>query len=96
MGPMTVGIGSAPGGVEDQPSVGRQNAVGLRLYSPLAAAGLRMLPEVRVSYLTKKILLEARDFVLPPMSDPIPKQLPLHPIKAPSPPEEPPAERSRL
>ena len=52
MGPMTVGIASAPGGVEAQPSVGMRNAVGLRPYSPLAAAGLRMLPSTSVSYLT--------------------------------------------
>ena len=45
-GPMTVTIGSAPGLVDDQPSVGTRKAVGLRPYRPLLAAGLRMLPVV--------------------------------------------------
>lgn len=43
---MTVTIGSAAANVEDQPSVGIREAVGLRPHSPLLAAGLRMLPEV--------------------------------------------------
>ena len=43
-GPMTVTIGSAPGLVDDQPSVGIRKAVGLRPYRPLFAAGLRILP----------------------------------------------------
>jgi hypothetical protein len=43
-GPMTVVIGSAPGGVDDQPVVGMRNAVGLKPYIPQAAAGTRMLP----------------------------------------------------
>ena len=43
-GPMTAAIGSAPGAVLDQPSVGIRKAVGLSPSIPLLAAGLRMLP----------------------------------------------------
>src|SRR5256885_15248453 len=92
-GPTTVTIGSAPGLVDDQPSVGIRKAVGLRPYRPLLAAGLRMLPV----YISEEIQTPPRlTSDSPPMSVPIPKQLPRSAIKAPSPPEDPPAERARL
>jgi hypothetical protein len=92
-GPMAVTIGSAPGLVDDQPSVGIRKAVGLRPYRPLFAAGLRILP---VDLSARSQVYARSTFGLPPISVPIPRQLPLKPIKAPSPPEEPPAEKSRL
>jgi hypothetical protein len=88
-GPIVGTICSAPPIVASNPFMGRRPLVGFKPYTPISRSetpsqsfGEKFLP-----------LFAAGDRIDPPISVPIPKQEPLNPTSAPSPPEDPPGVR---
>jgi hypothetical protein len=85
-GPMVGTICSSPSCVAVNPLMGRRPEVGFMPYTPACCQKL-----FNSLGMAGRPLFAAGLRIDPPMSVPMPKQLPRNPTRAPSPPEEPPA-----